>query len=133
MTASAGVVKWFGGYNKSKDAENKFGFLEGASGSDVFLHQSQWLGHGKPVESQLVYFELEEQKGKWSANNAKALTDVPRDKQIELLGEIINGPQNSVAEAISAFIASRISADLSSPTGPDAQELIDMVGLNKLL
>ena len=65
-------------------SENKFGFLEGASGSDVFLHQSQWLGHGKPVESQLVYFELEEQKGKWSANNAKALTDVPRDKQIEL-------------------------------------------------
>lgn len=133
MTASAGVVKWFGGYNKSKDAENKFGFLEGASGSDVFLHQSQWLGHGKPVEGQLVYFELEEQKGKWSANNAKALTDVPRDKQIELLGKIINGPQNSVAEAISAVIASRISADLSSPTGPDAQELIDMVGLKKLL
>lgn len=133
MTASAGVVKWFGGYNKSKDAENKFGFLEGASGSDVFLHQSQWLGHGKPVESQLVYFELEEQKGKWSANNAKALTDVPRDKQIELLGKIISGPQNSVSEAISAVIASRISADLSSPTGPDAQELIDMVGLKKLL
>lgn len=133
MSASAGVVKWFGGYNKAKDTENKFGFLEAISGRDVFFHQSQWLGHGKPVESQLVYFELEEQKGKWSANNANALTDVPRDKQLELLEKIISEPKTSVGEAISEFITSRISADLSSPTSHNAQELIDRMGLKKLL
>ncbi|QLF20650.1 cold shock domain-containing protein [Pseudomonas aeruginosa] len=133
MTASAGVVKWFGGYNKAKDAENKFGFLESVSGSDVFLHQSQWHGHSKPVERQLVYFELEEQNGKWSANNAKSLIDVSRDKQIELLEKIISGPKTPIAEAVSEFITSRISADLSSLSGLDAQKLIDRVGLKKLL
>ena len=58
MSASAGVVKWFGGYNKAKGAENKFGFFEVLCGRDVFLHQSQWLGLDKPVETQLVYFEV---------------------------------------------------------------------------
>lgn len=50
MTASAGVVKWFGGYNNTKGAENKFGFLEGITGVDVFLHQYEWLSNEKPRE-----------------------------------------------------------------------------------
>ncbi|MDH2243798.1 cold shock domain-containing protein [Pseudomonas sp. GD03909] len=133
MTASAGIVKWFGGYNKAKDTENKFGFVEGVSGNDVFLHQSQWLGNGKPAENQLVYFELEEQKGKWSAKSAKALADEPYDKLIELLEKIITEQKTSVAGAISDFIISKISAELTSPNGPDAQELIDRLGLKKLL
>lgn len=133
MTASAGVVKWFGGHNKAKDAENKFGFIEGASGTDVFLHQSQWLGDDKPAKSQLVYFELEEHKGKWSAKNAKALADTPYDKLIELLEIIADGPKTSVSETISKFIESQISVELRDPAGPDAEMLIERLGLQKLL
>lgn len=133
MTVSAGVVRWFGGYNKAKDTENRFGFVDGISGSDVFLHQSKWLGNGKPDEGQFVYFELEEKKGKWSAKNAKALTDVPREKLIELLE--INATVSSAPAAtkISDFIASKISLELSSPNGPDSHELIERLGLKKLL
>lgn len=133
MSASAGIVKWFGGYNKAKDTENKFGFLESVSGRDVFLHQSQWLGHGKPFEGQFVYFELEEQKGKWSANNARAMNDEPLDKQLELLEKITCETKTSVTEAVIGFIASKISADLTSVTDPNAQALIDRVGLKQLL
>lgn len=133
MTVSAGVVKWFGGYNKAKDTENRFGFVDGISGSDVFLHQSQWLGNGKPDEDQLVYFELEEKKGKWSAKNAKALNDVTSDKLIELFEIITAGPKNLASEAVSEYIETKISVELSSFSAQDAQALIDQVGLQKLL
>jgi hypothetical protein len=133
MTTSAGVVKWFGGYNKAKEAENKFGFVDGISGSDVYLHESQWLGNGKPAESQLVYFDLIEQKEKWSAKNAKALAEAPYDKLIGLFEKIAEGPATPVAGSIYDFVASKISVELSSPNGPDTQELIAKLGLKKLL
>lgn len=133
MTASAGVVKWFGGYNNAKGTENKFGFVEGVSGSDVFLHQSQWLGKGKPQEGELLYFDLEQRSGKWSGINAMALSDAPLEKLVELLKDIECKSSCSSAYKVKKFIGAQISKSLSSLADDEFERLLEVLGVEVLV
>ncbi len=128
MTASAGIVKWFGGYNKTKGVENKFGFLEDMSGSDVFLHESEWLGNDKPKEGQFIYFELEENKGKWSARQARYLIELSHAQLIELISRAKDRPPSMPHAQIKKSIASWISCALTSCDRPEIESLIEIQG-----
>lgn len=87
MSASLGIVKWFGGYNNKTQSENKYGFLEDVGGADVFLHQHEWRGASKPRDGEILTYTLKESDGKWSAKNASDLTgaDYALDKLLGLL------------------------------------------------
>lgn len=73
MTASLGIVKWFGGYNSKTESENKYGFIEDSAGVDIFLHLNEWTEDNHPREGQMLTYSIEESKGKYSAKSAKAL------------------------------------------------------------
>lgn len=133
MTASAGVVKWFGGYNSAKNAENKFGFVESIDGFDVFLHESGWLGQGRPSAGQLIHFHLEDHKGKWVATSANDLDELPLDELIGLMTQK-NGQSHVAAYIkIREIIASCISRKLSTRTRWQTERIIDLMGLDELL
>lgn len=58
-----GLVKWFGGYNKQKERENDFGFIE-SSDEDIFIHKNE-INSGKDLDdNELVFFEIGDKKGK---------------------------------------------------------------------
>jgi cold shock CspA family protein len=133
MTASAGAVKWFGGYNSTKGVENKFGFLEGITGVDVFLHQDEWLSNEKPREGQFVYFELEEKKGKWSAGQARFLDELPCVQLVELIynnGDLL---ASAIYTKIKKFIDSQLNKKLSSCNRSDIERIIELLGLQSLI
>ena len=63
-----GLVKWFGGYNKQKERENDFGFIE-SSGEDIFIHKNE-INSGEDLDDdELVFFEVGDKKGKKFAKN----------------------------------------------------------------
>lgn len=71
---SFGVVKWFGGYNKNTDRENNFGFISDRSGEDIFLHKNECDDDQPIEENDVVFYNLEKDKGKWKATNAKRVS-----------------------------------------------------------
>jgi len=78
MTTSIGIVKWFGGFNKHKNKENDFGFVEDIAGFDVFLHAKALPKSRTPYEGEMVVYDLEKSGEKWRAANAYVLvTKVP--------------------------------------------------------
>lgn len=64
-----GVVKWFGGYNKQKERENDFGFIESSLGEDIFIHKSEINNFDSLDSDELVFFEIGIKKGKKFARN----------------------------------------------------------------
>jgi cold shock CspA family protein len=83
MTTSIGIVKWFGGFNKLKNKENNFGFVEDVAGFDVFIHEKALQKCRVPLEGDMVIYELEKSGEKWKASNAYVLvTRVPSLSQL---------------------------------------------------
>jgi len=68
-----GIVKWFGGYNNKTNRENNFGFITDQSGIDVFIHEKEWREEDQPYDNQVVYYILEEDRGKWKASSARSI------------------------------------------------------------
>jgi cold shock CspA family protein len=57
-----GIVKWYGGFNKKKQTENKFGFIERiATSEDLFVREENLLCSPSDIEEEvIVVFELKE-------------------------------------------------------------------------
>ncbi|VVQ16092.1 cold shock domain-containing protein [Pseudomonas fluorescens] len=72
---SFGAVKWFGGHNKQTQKENNYGFLQDASGQDIFLKKNDWQSTPLPLEGEVVTYIVEEKNEKHSARQACRLTD----------------------------------------------------------
>lgn len=53
-----GVVKWFGGFNRKKNRENDFGFIESIRGEDIFVHKSALIETTTLQEGDKVSFSL---------------------------------------------------------------------------
>lgn len=54
-----GVVKWIGGFNKKKNRENDFGFIESIEGEDIFVHKSSLVDAVPVGEGDKVSFICE--------------------------------------------------------------------------
>ena len=54
-----GVVKWVGGFNKKKNRENDFGFIESIEGEDIFVHKSSLVDAFSVGEGDKVSFICE--------------------------------------------------------------------------
>ena len=89
MSTSIGIVKWFGGFNRQKEKENEFGFIEDIDGFDVYIHKNEWVEDKPLSEGMLITYGLEHNKAKesWKAKNASFLQTkgLSLDKAIEWL------------------------------------------------
>lgn len=136
MTASVGKIKWFGGFNREKGVENKYGFLQALSGVDVFLHEKGWLGNEKPLEGQLVYFELEERNGRFSAKNAVTLTEIP-DPAIETLCSLYkheeDPSESEVFCELKDYFSRKLSSELSTLTHAEIERITEWLSLKTLI
>ncbi len=76
-----GKVKWF------NDAKG-FGFIEGDSGEDVFVHYSeiQTDGYRSLKEGQSVEFELAKADKGWRATGVRSVGDAPVGVEETLAG-----------------------------------------------
>lgn len=74
--AMLGVVKWFGGINKSTGRENNFGFVVAQTGTDVYLNKGDWRSAALPKENQIIYFTALQQSGKLKAEEAMPVSTV---------------------------------------------------------
>ncbi len=76
-----GKVKWF------NDAKG-FGFIEGDSGEDVFVHYSeiQTDGYRSLKEGQSVEFELAKADKGWRATGVRSVSDAPVGVEETLAG-----------------------------------------------
>lgn len=95
-----GLVKWYGGFNKSTNRKNDYGFIAAIDGMEVFVHESQIMVAQELEEDDLVAFDLgiNPRNGKKSAANVKTLEDEVKelanihtiDEIYEMLFELLN-------------------------------------------
>ena len=55
-----GVVKWYGGYNRQKQRENDYGFIQDMSEEDIFVHENNILPNNSLDENDLVFYKIQE-------------------------------------------------------------------------
>ena len=106
MTYSLGFVKWFGGYNRNTNSENKYGFIEDSSGVDLFLHLREWREKSPPGKDQLLIYSVEEDKDKPVAINAKEfkVADHPLDQISEFIDAITERDNGQIKKRISEIL-----------------------------
>ncbi len=69
-----GIVKWFGGYNATKDRFNSFGFIQREGKPDLYVHRRHLPnGHTSLNEGEMVSFEttIFDRTGKEEAQNVR--------------------------------------------------------------
>jgi len=92
-----GKVKWFGGYNRKKDCENDFGFLESFDKQDIFVHRKSLKNTQKVNEGDLLLYLTE--SGKKGINAANVL--------------LLNSNDSEVMEALSETLTNEVQLNFA--------------------
>lgn len=140
MTRSAGIIKWFGGFNRKKSVENKFGFIEGLNDNDVYMHLNEWRGANPPEQGLAVTYTLEGGRGvgEWTARNVEALNDTPQliKLDIEFIRDLNTQCQKSLSASVAAkirkLLASKLSKGLRNFDKSEQARCIDLFGIKAL-
>jgi cold shock CspA family protein len=111
-----GKVKWFGGYNRKKECENDFGFLESFDKQDIFVHRKSLNNSKELDEGDLVLYRAEASKKGINATEVILLKNNDREILESLSKTLINESQRNFALIDVAF-QSLLSRLLSGSLG----------------
>jgi len=132
MDLSVGRVKWYGGINRKKGTENKFGFVEDVAGVDVYLHEKHWQGSSLPQESQLVVYALDENNGKPAAQQAR-LVSLEKIEDFSLFYELLMTEELSTpAHAIKEQLTKTLSSEFSGFSDAALEKCLEVFGKKSL-